>query len=93
MQNGPTERKIPAQTETVCTGCNYLHKEGGVRGHRHITNNFHCIHPDFSNEHIGMSSKRGRTIELHHEGECPTPFWCPFVVEKMNSGILKKQQQ
>lgn len=78
-KQGPTLRTIPAQSETVCNGCTYLHTSPGMRGHRHVTNDYACQHPDFRNETIPMSTKRGRSIHINHEGSCTTPQWCPFV--------------
>lgn len=85
MKQGPTQRSIPAQTETVCNGCEYLHKEAMMRGHKSVTDNYCCTHPDILKEcgllRSGFGSK-GKMIHFNHEGNCTTPDWCPFLNTK-----------
>lgn len=84
--DGPQNRTIPAQTFKVCTGCKYLDKQPMLRGHRSVTDNYTCRHPDFKNETAVVSTiKRGRTIHYNHAGECTTPDWCPFLQPKNNT--------
>lgn len=83
-KQGPSIRNIPAQREQVCNGCEFLKTSGGMKGHRHVTNDFACTHPDFSGEQQLMSGSSGRTIHFNHEGSCETPYWCPFLKPKQN---------
>ena len=82
MENkqGPSIRNIPQQSFKVCHGCEFLDKQAGMRGHKRVTNNFNCIHPDFKGEYT--LGQRGRTIHYNHEGDCTTPNWCPFLQPK-----------
>ena len=76
---GPTLRNIPQQSFKVCNGCEFLDKQAMMRGHKSVTDNYTCQHPDFNDEQVLLGSKRGRTIHFNHEGDCTTPHWCPFL--------------
>ena len=76
---GFSVRDTPAQKIRVCTGCKYLDKQAMMRGHKSVTDNYTCQHPDFADEHPLFSKQNGRTIYFNHEGECTTPNWCPFL--------------
>lgn len=79
MSEGPVVKTIPQQSYRVCEGCKYLNKEPVMRGHKSVTNNFTCTHPNFENERILLGSQKGRTIHFNHEGDCTTPDWCPYL--------------
>ncbi len=82
MNKGPTIRTIPQQKERVCNGCEYLVTQAMLRGHFSCTNNFGCKHPDFNGDRLSLYPTLGKVIDLHHEGNCQTPDWCPFVIKK-----------
>ena len=85
MKQGPSIRNIPQQSFKVCHGCEFLDKQAMMRGHKSVTDNYTCTHPDFRNESAGLfGSKRGRTIYFNHEGDCITPDFCPFLKPKQN---------
>ena len=84
MREGFIIRKIPEQVTKICNGCTYLKTDAMMRGHKSVTNNFACTHPDFNSEHQLMTTRPGRTIYFNHEGDCDTPNWCPFLKPKQN---------
>lgn len=84
MKEGFSIRKIPEQSYKICNGCEYLNTSAMMRGHKSVTNNFTCTHPEFEGESGLFSNKRGRQIHFNHEGDCATPNWCPFLNKKQN---------
>ena len=85
MSQGPTTRSIPARTERVCNGCDYLNKQARMRSHKSVTDDYSCTHPDFEKDSILMGTGKGRTIHFNHEGSCTTPGWCPFLKLKTHT--------
>lgn len=83
-KQGPTLRTIPQQTERVCNDCEYLETQAGVRGHRHCTNSFACLHPDINTGNRTSFNMKGVSIHYGIEGSCTTPDWCPFLNKKQN---------
>lgn len=79
---GPSIKTIPTVSTRVCNGCDFLKTAAGVRGHKTVTNDFACTHPDFKDEQQLLSKSFGRTIHFNHEGDCDTPHWCPFLNSK-----------
>lgn len=77
-QQGPRTVTIPAETETICNGCEFLKTSAGMRGQNKVTNHFWCDHANFKTERPLMVGETGRTIHFNHEGNCQTPDWCPF---------------
>jgi hypothetical protein len=81
---GPQMRTYPLVKIRVCYGCKHLNKQAMMRGHKSVTDNYTCNHPDFKGETVLLGSQRGRTIHFNHEGDCETPNWCPILKPKQN---------
>ena len=77
-QEGPSMREIPSQRQRVCGDCKFHVKERWMCGHRRVTDNYSCTHPDLgiAQEFIFSS---GRTIAFNSEETPSTPEWCPFL--------------
>lgn len=79
---GPTIKVFPSRRMHVCNGCDYLDKTPAMRGHKKVTDNYGCTHPDFAGERGVADLTKGRTIVLSSEYPCVTPSWCPILTIK-----------
>ena len=75
-QEGPSMREIPSQRQRVCGDCKYHRKERWMCGHKTVTDNFYCMHPDVT---VKFLDHEGRTIAFDSEETPSTPEWCPFL--------------
>jgi hypothetical protein len=79
-QEGPQMREIPSQRQRVCGDCKYHKKDRWMCGHDHVTDNYSCTHPEFTNPanpNIVMGG--GRQIAFNSRETPSTPSWCPFL--------------
>lgn len=86
-QEGPREYQPFAPKRNVCNGCKYLETTPMMRGHKSVTNNFGCLHPDICKDMRGINGifgMKGKVIHFNIEGMCYTPPWCPFLKPKQD---------
>ncbi len=86
-KQGPSIRNIPSQSFKVCHGCEFLDTQAMMRGHKSVTDNYTCLHPDFKYETVLFGSKRGRTIHFNHQGIAPRQVGAHFCSQKKRKKI------
>lgn len=75
--NGPTTKYVPGHTTTVCTGCDHLNVQPGMRSRFEHKDTYSCTHPD-NKEFSSAIFGRGRTIAYMSSIAPECPSWCPL---------------
>lgn len=77
---GPSMREMPAQIQRVCGDCKFHKKQRWMSGHDHVTDNYSCTHPQFTNPvDASIVMGGGKQIAFNSREEPTTPSWCPFL--------------
>ena len=78
-QEGPSMRELPSQRQRVCGDCKYHRVQRWMCGHKSVTDNYYCEHPDVQDALFSVLGEKGRIIAFNSEDTPSTPEWCPFL--------------